>query len=39
MFTAVLFHLLGLRIFPVNLVSFLYESNFFLFSARSENRK
>ena len=32
MFTAVLFHLLGLRLFPFNLV-------FFLFSARSENRK
>ena len=39
MFTAVLFHLLGLRLFPFNLVSFLYEFSFFLFSARSENRK
>ena len=29
MFTAVLFHLLGLRLFPFNLVSFLYEFSFF----------
>ena len=30
-FTAVLFHLLGLRLFPFNLVSFLYELSFFYF--------
>ena len=29
MFTAVLFHLLGLRLFPFNLVSFLYEFFFY----------
>ena len=39
MFTAVLFHLLGLRLFPFNLVSFHYEFSFFLYSAHSENRK
>ena len=39
MFTSVLLHLLGLRLFPVNLGSLLYEFNFFLFSSRSENRK
>ena len=29
MFTAVLFHLLGLRLFPFNLVSSRYEFSFF----------
>lgn len=36
--TALLFHLLGFRLFPFNLASFLYEFSFFflLFSARCE---